>query len=262
MAESTQTPNNPLSDAEAIARSKIGRNVTYFALTITFLLGFAAIMVALLSKEPDKERFAYVKDILTIILPLVGTWVGIVLAFYFSRENFVAAAKQSSDLVRQLTPEQRLESIAVTEVMLDMSAATTLELPMPEDAAKTKVKSDVVEVLLEKNKRNRLPIIDSTGKVLFIIHRNYIDQFLLKCAESGGKQVADATLQDLFEAEGLKAIFQAFTVFGKDARLNAVKQSMDGNPNCSDAFVTEDGTNGSKAIGWITNVMVQEKSSA
>jgi hypothetical protein len=60
MAESTQTPNNPLSDAEAIARSKIGRNVTYFALTITFLLGFAAIMVALLRKEPDKERFAYV----------------------------------------------------------------------------------------------------------------------------------------------------------------------------------------------------------
>ena len=264
MAENTQTPSNSLSDAEAIARSKIGRHVTYFALTTTFLLGFTAIMVALLSNEPDKERFVYVKDILTIILPLVGTWVGTVLAFYFSRENFVAAAKQTADLVRQLTPEQRLQSIAVTEVMLDMSAATTLKLtlPTPEDAPKIKVKADVVEALLEKNKRNRLPIIDSTGKVLYVVHRNYIDQFLLKCAEAGNTQVADATLQDLLDAEGLKAIFQAFAVVGKEARLITVKQSIDGNPNCSDAFVTEDGTNGSKAIGWITNVMVQEKSAA
>ncbi len=152
MPDNTQTPSNSLSDAEAIARSKIGRHVTYFALTTTFLLGFTAIMVALLSDEPDKERFVYVKDILTIILPLVGTWVGTVLAFYFSRENFVAAAKQTADLVRQLTPEQRLQSIAVTEVMLDMSAETTtkLTLPTPEDAARIKVKADIVEGLLEK----------------------------------------------------------------------------------------------------------------
>lgn len=264
MVDNTQTPSNSLSEAEAIARSKIGRQVTYFALTTTFLLGFTAIMVALLSKEADKERFVYVKDILTIILPLVGTWVGTVLAFYFSRENFVAAAKQTADLVRQLTPEQRLQSIAVTDVMLDMSAATTLKLTLPtsEEATKIKIKADVVEALLEKNKRNRLPILDSTGKVLYVVHRNYIDQFLVKRAEAGGTQVADATLQDLLDAEGLKAIFQAFAIVGKDARLIAIKQSMDGNPNCSDAFVTEDGTNGSKAIGWITNVMVQEKSVA
>lgn len=264
MPDNTQTPSSSLSDAEAIARSKIGRQVTYFALATTFLLGFTAIMVALLSKEPDKEKFIYVKDILTIILPLVGTWVGTVLAFYFSRENFVAAAKQTADLVRQLTPEQRLQSIAVTEVMLDMSAATTLKLtlPTPEDAAKIKVKADVVEALLEKSKRNRLPIIDSSGKVIYIIHRNYIDQFLLKQSEAGGTQVADATLQDLLDSEGLKTIFQAFATVGKDARLIAVKQIMDGNPNCSDAFVTEDGTSASKAVGWITNVIVQEKSIA
>ena len=265
MADNTQIPSNAQSDAEAIARSKIGRHVTYFALTITFLLGFTAIMVALVSNEVnDKERFAYVKDVLTIILPLVGTWVGTVLAFYFSRENFVAAAKQTADLVRQLTPEQRLQSIAATEAMLDMSAATTLKLtlPTPEDATKIKVKADVIEALLEKNKRNRLPIIDSTGKVLYVVHRNYIDKFLLKRAEAGGTQLADATLQDLLDAKDLKSIFQAFAVVGKEAPLIVVKQAMDGNPNCSDAFVTEDGTKGSKAIGWITNVMVQEKAVA
>lgn len=264
MPDTTQTPSNTLSEAEAIARSKIGRHVTYFALVIVFLLGFTAIMVALFSKEPDKERFTYVKDILTIILPLVGTWVGTVLAFYFSRENFVAAAKQTSDLVRQLTPEQRLQSIAVTEAMLDMTSSTTLKLTLakPEDAAKLKVKADVVEALLEKNKRNRLPIVDEAGRILYVLHRSYIDKFLVNRAEAGGTQLADATLQELLANDELKTVFQAFAVVGKDARLIAVKQAMDGNSNCSDAFVTEDGTKGSKAIGWITNIIVQEKAVA
>jgi hypothetical protein len=264
MPDSTQTPSNALSDDEAIARSKIGRHVTYFALTIVFLLGFTAIMVALLSNEADKDRFTYVKDILTIILPLVGTWVGTVLAFYFSRENFVAAAKQTSDLVRQLTPEQRLQSIAVTEAMLDMTASTTLKLTLAaaEDAANVKVKADVVEALLEKNKRNRLPIIDGAGRILYVVHRSYIDKFLVKRAEAGGTQLADATLQELLDNEDLKSIFQSFAVVGKDARLITVKQAMDGISNCSDVFVTEDGTKGSKAIGWITNVIVQEKAIA
>ena len=264
MSDSTLTPNSSPTDAETIARSKIGRQVTYFALAITFLLGFTAIMVALFSNESGKEKFIYVKDILTIILPLVGTWVGTVLAFYFSRENFAAAAKQTSDLVRQMTPEQKLESIPVIDVMLDMSAeaAIRLTLAAPEDAGKIKLKGDAIDALLEKNKRNRLPIVDSTGKVIYVVHRNYIDKFLLKQSEAGGTQVVDTTLQNLIDADGMKQIFEAFAIVGKDARLIAVKQSMDGNPNCSDAFVTEDGTRGSKAVGWITNVMVQEKSAA
>ena len=259
MSDNSQTPTKAISEAEAVARSKIGRHVTYFALTIVFLLGLAAIMVALFSKESDKERFIYVKDILTIILPLVGTWVGTVLAFYFSRENFVAAAKQTADLVRQLTPDQRLQSIAVTEVMLDMSAATTIKYIMPDPKEATKVKvQEQIGKFLEDNKRNRLPIIDKTGKVLYVVHLSYIDKFLLK-RHKAGAELEEATLNELLEDAKLKPIFQAFAVVGKEAQLIAVKQAMDGDPNCSDAFVTEDGTRESKAIGWITNVIVQQK---
>jgi hypothetical protein len=265
MPDVSNTSASALSDAEAIARSKIGRHVTYFALTVTALLGTTAILVAIFSKETDvKDRFVYVKDVLTIVLPLIGTWVGTILAFYFSRENFVAAAQQTANLVRQLTPEQRLQSIGVTEVMLDMSAPTTsrLTLSTPEEAGKLKLKADVVDAILEKNKRNRLPIVDGDGKVLYIIHRSFVDKFLVKRAEATDTQVADATLQDLLATEDLKAIFQSFAVVGKEARLISVKQAMDGNPNCSDAFVTEDGTKGSRALGWITNVIVQEKAVA
>lgn len=262
MSDSTQT-----SDAEAFARLNIGRNVTYFALGFTALLGITAILVATTTKveAPDLEkRFTYVKDVLTIVLPLMGTWVGTVLAFYFSRENFVAAARQTSDLVRQLTPEQRLQGISVTEVMLDMSASTTIKLVLPSaaDAEIIKLKAGVIDEFLEKNNRNRLPVVDSAGKVLFVLHRSVIDKFLVKRAESGGTSLVDATLKNLLADSDLNTIFQSFATVGRDARLIAVKQAMDGNPYCSDAFVTEDGTKGSKAIGWITNVIVREKSIA
>ncbi|SFB63538.1 hypothetical protein [Azotobacter beijerinckii] len=250
------------SDAEVIARSKIGQHVTYFALGITAMFGLVAILVSISIKDADaKERFGYVKDILAIVLPLVGTWVGTVLAFYFSRENFVAAAQQTTDLVSKLTPEQRLQSIAVTEVMLDMYASTTTKLVLTSanDAEKFKLKKDIVSEILEKQNRNRLPIVDDAGRILFVLHRSIIDQFLVKCAETGGALLADATLKDLLEAENLKTIFQAFAIVGRNSKLITVKEAMDGNPNCSDAFVTEDGTKGSKAVGWITNEVVREK---
>jgi len=129
------------------------------------------------------------------------------------------------------------------------------------DAKKLKLKSDVIDALLEKHGRNRLPILDKGGKVLYVLHRSFIDKFLVNRAAAGA-QIADVTLQDLLEAQDLAAVFQSFATVGTGARLIAVKQAMDGSPNCSDAFVTEDGSKATKALGWITDVIVREKAVA
>lgn len=251
------------SSTEAIARSKIGIHVTYFALTVTALVALTAILIALTGHDPDKN-FAYVKDVLTIVLPLLGTWVGTVLAFYFSRENFVAAANQTADLVRQFTPEQRLQSIPVTKVMLDMTtqATTKLIISTETDIEKIRLKADIVETIFDTQNRNRLPIVDSTGRVLHVLHRSLVDKFLVKYAEMTEIPSSEATLKDLLEQQDLKIIFQSFATVNRDAKLITVKLAMDGNPSCSDAFVTEDGTKRSAALGWITNVIVQENSTA
>ena len=265
MSDANSTGPGNLSDAEVVARSEMGRHVTYFALGVTGTLAIIAISVAIFRDGTDVDkRFTFVKDILTIVLPLIGTWVGTILAFYFSRENFAVAAKQAADLVKQMTPEQRLESIAVTEVMLDMGAAETIKLTLATegDAANIKLKSDIIDAILEKSNRNRLPIIDSEGRVLYVLHRSFIDKFLVTQSEAGATAVADATLKDLLAVEDLKSAFTAFAVLGKGSKLIAAKEAIDGNPNCSDVFITVDGTKGGKAIGWITNVIVQEKSVA
>jgi len=40
-----------------------------------------------------------------VIIPLLATWIGTVLAFYFGRENFEAASKQYKSIINQLTPD-------------------------------------------------------------------------------------------------------------------------------------------------------------
>lgn len=147
--------------------------------------------------------------------------------------------------------------------MLDMTTPETVKLTLatPNDAVNFKLKADIVDELLEKSDRNRLPIIDSQGKVLYVLHRSFIDKFLVKQVEAG-TTLTDITLQDLLSTQDLKSIFQSFATVGTVSRLNAVKQAMDGNPNCSDCFVTEDGSKATKARGWITDVIVREKAVA
>src|SRR6516162_2693960 len=63
------------------------------------------------------------KDILTMVLPMIGTWVGTMLAFYFGREQLEAATRSVTAIARELTPEEKLGSIKVTEKMIPLTNA-------------------------------------------------------------------------------------------------------------------------------------------
>ncbi|TXI17691.1 MAG: hypothetical protein E6Q62_08510 [Nitrosomonas sp.] len=256
--------NNNATYAEILARANIGKNVIYFSLATVGTLGLAAILTVVLISEADsslaEKKFNLVRDTFTMLLPVLGTWVGTVLAFYFSRENFAEAAKQTAALVKQLTPEQRLENIPVAEAMISLEdiGVSTLILTKSED--QIKLWDDVIEGKFNKFSKNRLPIIDDKGSVRYIIHRSIVDKYIAEQALAGKQNVKDCTLKDLITANDYEKIATAFGTVGKTTTLVAVKQHIDGNPNCSDVFVTEDGTKNSKAVGWITNVIVSEKS--
>ena len=43
------------------------------------------------------------------------------------------------------------------------------------------------------------------------------------------------------------------------ATLSSAKELMDANPKCSDVIVTEDGSRMTRALGWVTNVIVSDR---
>lgn len=259
----TPAENNDPAHAEILARANIGKNVIYFSLATVGFLGFVTIVCVVMSGVTDTnmadKKFNMVRDTFTMLLPVLGTWVGTVLAFYFSRENFAEAAKQTAALVKQLTPEQQLEKISVTEAMISLEDINTAKLVLDKPENQIKLWDDIIGALLNKFSKQRLPILDNKGIVKYVVHRSIIDKYIAEQALAGNASIKDCTLDDLLKSNDYKNIVTAFGAVGKTTTLVAVKQQIDGNPNCSDVFVTEDGTKNSKAIGWITNVIVSEK---
>lgn len=218
------------------------------------IIGFLGLMAIIVSwYKPDADSFNRIKETLNILLPVFGAWVGTVLAYYFSKENFAAATRA---LVTQLTPEEKLKSILAKDVMIPIDKAVKLTLEKEE--SKVKLKEDIINKHL--NKVNRLPFLDPNGRIKYMAHRSLIDKFIVQKA-SNEKALADLTLQDMLDdREFAKMLTDSIGIVRETSNLADAKALIDRITICLDVFVTEDGTPNTKVLGWITNVIILEQS--
>ena len=252
MAQSTNSSSYQQGDPAAWYRKSLGRTIIYFSLGVVAVLGITAIIAVAAS---SKESSAAVKDILSLLLPVISVWVGTILAFYYGKENYETAAKSTADLVKQLTPEEKLKSIPAKSVMIPIEKASKLILDKPEDQMKL---SDIIK-RLDTEKKKRLPIMDTNGCIKFIAHRSTVDQFIVQKAFAG-KQLTELTLKDLIDDKDYHNILTAgFGTINPSASLADAKILIDKIDLCLDVFITEDGTAQTKVIGWITNVIITEQ---
>jgi hypothetical protein len=230
----------------------LARSIVIFSFSVIGVLGLSAIIAGAFVNEIS---FRSVKDVLSILLPVIGAWAGTVLAYYFSRENFVSA---TSALVRQLTPEERLRAIIARDVMIPIDNAVKLILSRPENTIT--LKKDIIDDILDKEDKNRLPILDVQGRAQYMAHRSTIDQFIVQ-EFAKNTPLANITLQDMLNDGRYKEILtNGFGTIQPTSNLAEAKTLIDKTPVCLDVFITEDGTRNTKVLGWLTNVLVLEKS--
>jgi len=215
-------------------------------ITSVLLLGFAFLLVFY---KDLKAETAF-----TAIIGLVGTWVGTVLAFYFSKDNFEAASESTRKLVNKVTSfEEILRNTPNKEEMLPIGEMRYLQL---DKNPKTDGDDFKLDALLEYlGEYNRLPILDHNLHAKYIIHRSLFDYVISEEArKQGGKPVADLTLKDMEDNEKIKDQITSFVSVSEGDILATTKALMENNSTpeiiCSDAFVTKN----NKVIGWITNV--------
>lgn len=202
------------------------------------------------------------KDVLTLTLPVLGTWVATVIAYYFHKENLDAATKSMTDLVK-LTTQDRLRSIPVKDKMIPKDKIVHGKLP-PDKV----VFAQVLNELNIKGKGDRYPIFDESDRLIkYMIHRSKIVEYLAEQAMKGtpNADLQNKTLKDILgNADDNKKygeLFQSsFTTIGEDATLFDAKTKMDKTPNCQDVFVTKGGTKDDDVVGWITNVIIADNS--
>ena len=206
------------------------------------------------------------------LIPLFGTWVGTVLAFYFASKNFEAASKSTRELVDQLG-DDRLKQIFVKDAWVP---ATAIDAVTAEAGEETKIMvSDIRKKL--SNKVTRIPVWNSGKAVRYVIHESMIYKFLADVHETHAEKVRaaiaagekdlpappDKSLQDFLECSidgvPMKDIVSKIGWVAESATLADAKAKMEGTPNCQDVFVTPSGGKDEAVLGWVMNADIAKK---
>ena len=240
------------SNSSAGFRERIARTVLVLSAASTMLVAVVVISVtAIISKHEAAESSRLVFN---TVVPLFATWVGTVLAYYFSRSNFEAANKSVRQLVDRLTPEQVLNQTFVRAAMIPLEDIRKIVVPegeLPENVAISEIRSLIDP---ETSEYTRAPIMSHDARTLYVIHQSTLFEFLAK--RSGGAPALKPG--EILAIDRYKTAISAWIAVPADATLGSAKRALDASAPAQDAFVTRKGGRGEPALGWLTNVDIAQ----
>lgn len=246
---------NQESGLEAQSRRWLTFIVISIGITGVVSLGIVALLLQG-SEPPEKLKY-----VVATILPLLATWVGTVLAFYFSRENFAAATQSVTELAKTVSGAEKLKGIPVKDKMRPL-AAITYEAVNQGEEDKVKLSS----LLNKYTSIERIVVLDAKNVVRFLIYKVMIERYLSRIATqqiqlpTGVTAIQDLTLKNLFDSDAqLFQLFQKSVGFvAAEATLADAKALMEKIDKCSDVFVTQTGNPAEALMGWVTDNTIIE----
>lgn len=222
------------------------------AISMVGLFVIAGISLKGAGEEMQKYVFA-------AFVPVLASWVGTVLAYYFSRENFESANRSVRQMVGQISPAEKLASVSVASKMIPRQSMDVLVITPDKPENHLRIIADIL-AWFDKFKRNRLPVLDEQDRPKYIVHRSMIDKYLtLKMSLSVDAQ-EQLTFRDLLDEDiEMKRMFESgFTTVSQDSTMADAKTAMEKISDCKDVFVTKSGTKNDPVLGWITELQILE----
>ncbi|HZT36011.1 MAG TPA: hypothetical protein VFA15_08825 [Nitrososphaera sp.] len=240
-----------MNDPESKSRISLA-----FLIALTSIAGVIVLSgVIVYATQPTTTQPAARSDaamhVLGSVLPMIGTWVGTVLAFYFGKANFEAAG----DLAKQLSPMEKLRQVAVREKMIPKDSIFLKVAPLELTTV-----SSILADMDRSNKGDRLPVVTTNLAAKYIIHRSMLNDYLSwKARSAPGTNVSSLTFGDLLnDRKDLSTLFEtSFAFVSQDATLADARVSMERTRNCEDVFVTATGQPSEPLIGWVTDNIIQ-----
>jgi urease gamma subunit len=248
-----------MPDVNATPLSEWRSTRFWLAIGVTVLAVMAVTTLAFVVIHNAKDRqdsATSAQNVLSSVLPLLGTWVGTILAYYFSKENFEAATKSVTELAKQITPQEKLKSALAKDKMIPRDQMFVES--SPPDRLRL---AEILDNLERVKKGNRVPILGEKAEARYILHRSIIDSFLSAAARSGKPpaEIMQQTVQNLLDQDPkMKVMAQSFNCVRQDATLADALDAMNKIGDCQDVFVTQTGSKDEPVLGWITNVVIQE----
>lgn len=232
-----RTTAAPLNDADR--RYRLARMI--IVASILSIGTASGLAIGLASDRGQTTQLVF-----SAVLPVLGTWVGTVLAFYFARDNLQAATDSTLRLTGRTDPRT-----PVTQVMVPrerMTARTLAPGGNPADLALTDLAGAMAAAAVK-----RVPILTATGAVAYLVHQSTLDSF----AQAHGSQLS-GTLADLVADPTLGPPVKALGFVGPHAVVAEARAALRAVDQCNDVFVTTSGQSADPVLGWLTNTDLAE----
>lgn len=213
------------------------------AIIVVFgILVFHSVSTA--GKEDDEAS----KWVFNATIPLIASWIGTVLAFYFGRENFESA----TDRILQLNKES-LDDIPVEQMMI--AKKTMLNIVYKEEKTFNLANKELTTIqeiieLYKSNGKDRIPVLDENSYPKYILHVTTLEK------------VEDKTksLDDFLKDENNNAFYghdqaKGFVTVRPNISLEEATKSRLNLEDCRDIFITSNGSASSETLGWITDTL-------
>jgi hypothetical protein len=257
-------PDTPATDTQTNNRERIAKVVTYFVLSLTAIILLGTIAIVLIEKDPNNgSKFDQFKDVISILLPLWGTWIGTVLAYYFSKDNFESANKSVKDLVKSVTSDKKLETIKAKNVMIPTDKLVYIEYKTGTNDNTLNLKITFLDFLTTK-KIQRVILLDENKVAKYVLHKSMIQDFITEyCFSNPSQSVSALTFADLKKSTDatVQAILKDGIKFvSENANLSDAKTLIKNYTACNDVFITQNGFEIEPALGWITDKTIAENS--
>lgn len=229
------------------------RNVLAYLIVVIGALGITAISWVAIKGTTGAERTEVTRMVFTAVLPLVGTWVGAVLAYYFQKENFLVAAETTKSALE--TVKQQVSAVdggtQVTGVMTPVNRiAPRQDVATDADARKLTLASLYQQ--MKSSGFSRVPIFASKA-VLYVVHEPDIDKYAQdKKTDSASLGAADTLAALLQTPEGSKAV-ATWVAVSATATVADARTALSKASDAKDVFVTSTGAKNGEVIGWLTN---------
>jgi hypothetical protein len=225
------------------------RNRTMLTLIIVssgiLLIALLALIIILLANET--EKFESAKWVFNAIIPLIASWIGTVIAFYFGRENFESATRSAMALTRET-----LDDIQVENIMINVKTIVYRKIDQAED---TKSLLSSIISLYKDIDKDRIPIFSASLNPRYIIQKSTMIDYI----NSKQDKKADLSLKDMINDNPKKYSFETNEGFVVVSRTNTVEEAlnkMNSVKGCQDVFITDSGKETGEVVGWLTNTLI------
>jgi hypothetical protein len=183
-------PARPVEVAGPIAKCVVYGAILY--IVVMSLFGMLATVFVTQNQENITQIW---KDALTFTLPVLGAWVGTVLAFFFSKENFEAANRSVRDMVSQVGVRERLRGVSAKAVMIPRGSIIDIKLAAGKSEATVSLVNDVIPKF--NDKVTRVPVFLGNDAARCVIHESMAYKFLYQAKTKDPN--ADPTLKDVLD---------------------------------------------------------------